>query len=131
MELTIDPVPDDLVVWLDTSLIRRVLINVVGNAVKYTPLEGRIAISTGVTESEIHFTVSDDGPGISPENLTSIFDKFSRADYSTSISGVGLGLAFCKLAVEAHEGKIYVESNGIPGQGSTFHVILPIIEPTE
>ncbi|MCB9098001.1 MAG: GAF domain-containing protein [Anaerolineales bacterium] len=131
MALIIDPVPDDLAVWLDTSLIRRVLINVVGNAVKYTPLEGHIVVSTNVTESELHFTVSDDGPGISPQNLTSIFDKFSRADYSTSISGVGLGLAFCKLAVEAHEGKIYAESDGIPGQGSIFHVVLPIMEPTE
>lgn len=131
MELTIDPVPNDLAVWLDTSLIRRVLINVVGNAAKYTPIEGHISVSTSATETELHFTVSDDGPGISPQNLTSIFDKFSRADYSTSISGVGLGLAFCKLAVEAHEGKIYVESEGIPGQGSTFHVILPIMEPTE
>lgn len=131
MALIIDPVSDDLAVWLDTSLIRRVLINVVGNAVKYTPLEGHIVVSTNVTASELHFTVSDDGPGISPQNLTSIFDKFSRADYSTSISGVGLGLAFCKLAVEAHEGKIYAESDGIPGQGSTFHVILPIMEPTE
>lgn len=131
MALIIDAVSDDLAVWLDTSLIRRVLINVVGNAVKYTPLEGHIVVSTNVTESELHFAVSDDGPGISPQNLTSIFDKFSRADYSTSISGVGLGLAFCKLAVEAHEGKIYAESDGIPGQGSIFHVILPIMEPTE
>ncbi|MCB0191235.1 MAG: GAF domain-containing protein [Anaerolineae bacterium] len=131
MELVFDPVPDTLEIWLDTSLIRRVLINVVGNAVKYTPPEGHVSVSTRTTDQNIHFTVSDDGPGISAENQTNVFDKFSRADYSTSISGVGLGLAFCKLAVEAHDGKISVESEGIPGKGSTFHIILPILEPTE
>ncbi|MCB0211922.1 MAG: GAF domain-containing protein [Anaerolineae bacterium] len=131
MELVFEPVPEDLEIWLDTSLIRRVLINVVGNAVKYTPSEGHISVATRTTDQHIYFDVSDDGPGISAEDQTHVFDKFSRADYSTSISGVGLGLAFCKLAVEAHDGKISVESEGLPGKGSIFHVTLPIIEPTE
>lgn len=129
MELTIHPVPDTAAVWLDSSLIRRVLINLVGNAIKYTASQGRIALMTDLTENALHFAVSDNGPGISKADQAHIFDKFSRVDNSENTpSGVGLGLAFCKLAVEAHAGAITIDSAGIPGQGSTFHVTLPIIE---
>lgn len=131
MELVIQPASETWEVWLDTSLVRRVLINVIGNAIKYTPPDGHISVSTDVTDNILHFAVADDGPGISKKDQAQIFDKFSRVDYTTSISGVGLGLAFCKLAVEAHDGKISVESEGIPGKGSIFHINLPIIEPTE
>jgi PAS domain S-box-containing protein len=129
MELIIHPVPDTAAVWLDSSLIRRVLINLVGNAIKYTASQGRIALTTDLTKDTLHFAVSDNGPGISKADQAHIFDKFSRVDNSENApSGVGLGLAFCKLAVEAHDGVISVDSTGIPGQGSTFHVTLPIIE---
>ena len=128
MELTIESLPEALEVWLDNSLIRRVLINLVGNAIKYTPEKGHVLLTVKATKDKLCFTISDTGPGISKADQTRVFEKFSRADNASSISGVGLGLAFCKLATEAHNGAISVESEGIPGKGSTFQVTLPIIK---
>jgi PAS domain S-box-containing protein len=130
MELTIQPAPEETEVWLDHNLMRRVLLNLVGNAIKYTPSNGHVALTTALTDKALHFVISDDGPGISKADQAHIFDKFSRVDHSTNApTGVGLGLAFCKLAIEAHRGTITVESEGILGQGSTFHVTLPILQP--
>jgi len=131
MELSIYPLSETLEVWLDNSLIRRVLINLVGNAIKYTPNEGHITLSAEATRDKLCFAVSDTGPGISKADQARVFDKFSRVDHSTTTSGVGLGLAFCKLATEAHNGLISVESASIPGEGSTFRVSLPIIKKSE
>jgi PAS domain S-box-containing protein len=129
MELTVQPVPETAEVWLDSSLIRRVLLNLVGNAIKYTPSEGHISLTTELTEDTLHFAVADDGPGINKVDQARIFEKFSRVDYSANTpAGVGLGLAFCKLAIEAHNGTIKVESEGIPGKGSIFHVAIPLTE---
>jgi PAS domain S-box-containing protein len=129
MALIIHPLPESAEVWIDHSLIRRVLINLVGNAIKYTPEEGHVSLMTSLNEDTLHFVVSDDGPGISQADQAHIFDKFSRVDYSVNtVAGVGLGLAFCKLAIEAHGGTITVESEGIPGEGSAFHVTLPVIK---
>jgi signal transduction histidine kinase len=62
----------------------------------------------------------------------SVFNKFSRVDYSIDAPvGVGLGLAFCKLATEAHGGTIWVESEGVPGKGSTFYIEIPILQPND
>jgi len=129
MRLTIDPLPKISEVWIDTSLIRRVLINLLGNAIKYTPAAGHVSLTTTLTpKNELYFAIADNGPGIDKANQTHIFDKFSRVDYSiNTISGVGLGLAFCKLATQAHGGTLSVESEGIPGKGSIFHLTIPII----
>ncbi len=132
-EITIGAPPPELhQFWLDNSLLRRVLTNLVGNAIKYSPNHAQVSLSTTIEDNCLHFTVKDNGPGIDPANHTRIFNKFSRIDYSTNgPAGVGLGLAFCKLAVEAHHGSIWVNSDGTSGQGSTFHVCIPIIlEPT-
>ncbi len=133
MELTLTLLPKQpLEVWIDQSLIRRVLINIVGNAIKYTPEKGCVTLTTNLSTTELHFTISDTGPGISKTAQNTIFNKFSRTDYSINAPvGVGLGLAFCKLATEAHGGTISIESEGIPGQGSTFNIKLPIISPPE
>ena len=129
MELTIhEPRAAAEAVWLDSSMIRRVLVNLVGNAIKYTPDGGHVSLTTSVTDNRLHFAVVDDGPGISSSDQAHIFDKFSRVDPATTSPGVGLGLAFCKLATEAHDGTISVESEGVPDQGSTFHVFLPIVD---
>ncbi len=129
MELVIHPLPEISEVWIDSSLIRRALINLVGNAIKYTPVQGRISLTTTATEDKLHFTVADNGPGISKADQVHIFNKFSRVDYSVHTpTGVGLGLAFCKLATEAHGGTISVESEGIPGKGSAFHLQIPIVK---
>jgi PAS domain S-box-containing protein len=130
MELKIHEPPTEANgIWLDSSMIRRVLVNLVGNAIKYTPDRGHVSLKTSVSKgNQLHFAVSDDGPGISKLDQAHIFQKFSRADHTSSTPGVGLGLAFCKLATEAHDGTISVDSEGIPDQGTTFHVYLPIVE---
>jgi PAS domain S-box-containing protein len=132
IEITIYPIPAMAEVWLDSNLIRRVLINLMGNAVKYTPSGGHVSLTTTLTENKLYFAVADDGPGISKEYQSRIFNKFSRVDYSANApSGVGLGLTFCQLATQAHNGAIRVESEGIPGNGTTFHVTIPVIQPSE
>ncbi len=128
MTLIIEPVPEIPPVWLDSSMIRRVLVNLLDNGIKYTPHEGQVSLTTAASEDRLTFVVSDNGPGISKTDQQQIFDKFSRVDYSSNApSGVGLGLAFCRLAAEAHGGSISVESEGEPGQGSTFYLSLPLV----
>ncbi|MBI1879290.1 MAG: GAF domain-containing sensor histidine kinase [Chloroflexi bacterium] len=133
MELVINPLPENIPeVWIDQSMIRRILINLVDNAIKYTPPEGQISLTTTMNGETLRFAVKDNGPGISKANQARIFNKFSRVDHSANApTGVGLGLAFCKLAAEAHDGSISIESQGIPGQGSTFYLTIPIIEPPD
>jgi PAS domain S-box-containing protein len=134
MELKIHAAPSEADhVWLDSSMIRRVLVNLVGNAIKYTPDGGHVSLTTSVTaDNLLHFAITDDGPGISLSDQAHIFQKFSRVDHTSNTPGVGLGLAFCKLATEAHDGTISVESEGLPDKGSTFHVYLPIVaEPNQ
>lgn len=106
---------------IDGDMIRRVIINLLENAIKYTPINGRIGAGANAFEGGVLFWVKDNGPGISPEKRDSIFDKFTRLH--TSGRGIGLGLAFCRLAVEGHLGRIWVESE--PGQGSVFLFTLP------
>ncbi len=133
-ELILEPLPEVPVMWIDGSMIRRVLINLIDNAIKYTPNEGLVTVTTTYTEADnvVHFAVTDNGPGISQADQTHIFNKFSRvAQTSKTASGVGLGLAFCKLAVEAHGGNIAVESEGVVGRGSTFHFSIPIGDQLE
>jgi len=106
---------------IDGDMIRRVIINLLENAIKYTPLGGQIGTGANAFEDGVLFWVRDDGPGISPEQRDAIFDKFTRLH--TSGRGIGLGLAFCRLAVEGHNGRIWVESE--QGQGSIFMFSLP------
>ncbi len=128
MELIIEPVPADIPsLWIDRNMIRRVLINLLDNAIKYTPAEGRVSLAVTISETNLTFAISDNGPGIKPEDQRHIFYKFSRVNYSRETpSGVGLGLAFCQLATQAHNGNISVKSSGIPGEGSTFYLTLPL-----
>ena len=110
----------------DERVIYRVLENLVTNAIKYTPEEGVIRISIAASAGRVRVAVADEGPGIPPEARERIFEKF--ATVSTTDRGehsAGLGLAFCKLAVEAHDGSIGVDEgeNG----GSVFWFELPVI----
>jgi signal transduction histidine kinase len=114
-------VPVDLPpVWADMGLTRRVLQNLVGNAIKFTPPEGTIRVIGQVVESDgqsaIEVSVQDTGAGIPPEIQNRLFQKFVTGGQEGR--GSGLGLAFCKLAVEAHGQRIWVNSE--PGQGATF-----------
>jgi PAS domain S-box-containing protein len=108
---------------IDVDMIRRVLINLLENAIKYTRSGDQITVKADARDGELIISVADSGPGIPAEDLDKIFDKFTRVTKDDRPKGLGLGLAFCRLAVEAHGGKIWVESE--EGKGSTFSFTLP------
>ena len=116
-------------VWADVSLIGRVVQNLVSNAIKFTFAGSLVRVTVEEMAqqdngplSHLCVSVSDNGPGIPPELQSQIFQKFVTGRQRES--GSGLGLAFCKLAIEAHGGRIWLESE--PGQGATFIFTLPI-----
>jgi signal transduction histidine kinase len=111
-------------VWVDVDMIRRVLINLLENASKFSPPESKIQLGGKLEQDQVQLWVQDDGPGIPFIDQERIFDKFARLKEQNSISGLGVGLAFCRLAVQGHGGKIWVESQ--PGHGSKFILTLPI-----
>ena len=117
-------------IWVDEDMIRRVLINLLENATKFTHMDGSISLGIKVEGDWVRMWVRDTGPGIPPEALDIIFNKFSRIAIDRLQSsdrfpkGLGLGLAFCKLAVEAHGGVIQVESE--VGSGSCFSFTVPV-----
>jgi two-component system, NtrC family, sensor histidine kinase KinB len=110
--------------WIDRDMIVRVLINLLDNAVKYTANEKLIQLDVVRLPDTIQFSIKDEGPGIPEHEQEAVFDKFYRLRSEQKKTGFGLGLAFCKLAVEAHNGRIWAESN--PGEGSCFFFQLPI-----
>jgi len=111
-------------VEMDVDMIRRVLINLLENAIKYTRSGDWIAVSASEADGEMVVSVQDSGPGISDKDRERIFQKFTRLQREGRSKGLGLGLAFCRLAIEAHGGKIWVESE--EGKGSTFTFTLPL-----
>jgi len=121
-------VPADLPpVRADEDRIGQVLLNLVGNALQYTPSGGRVCLSAGCEGDGMRFSVEDTGVGILPEHLPHIFERFYRVDKSRSRAGggSGIGLTIARHLVEAHGGRIQTASDG-PGQGSTFSFTLPI-----
>ena len=114
----------------DLEVIRRVITNLVENALKFTPKEGKVGVKAGKNESQAWVIVTDTGPGIPPQYHEKIFEKFGQVEVQEAGAkrSTGLGLTFCKLAVEAHGGKITVES--VEGQGSTFRFWLPANKET-
>jgi len=111
---------------VDTDMIRRVLINLLENAAKYTPVGGEIIIGAESRGEFMKFFVQDNGPGIPEEESEHIFDKFIRVKNSNGARGLGVGLAFCRLAVQGHGGKIWVEPAVVCG--SRFVFTLPVIK---
>jgi signal transduction histidine kinase len=109
--------------WADRERIHQVLSNLVGNAVKFTPHGGRVLVSAVAEDGEARVSVADTGPGIPPEHLPHVFDRFWQAR-STRRAGAGLGLAIARGIVEAHGGEIGAASE--PGRGTTFHFTLPL-----
>lgn len=110
-------------------MITRVVINLTENGIKYTPKGGQVWLSAKQVDNMVEISVRDTGPGIPEEMRVRVFDKFSRVKYKNAPKGIGLGLAFCRLAVEAHGGRIWVESDG--KNGSNFKFTLPIETPRE
>lgn len=127
--------PSPVVVAGDASRLRRLLLNLVENAIKYTP-EGKVEIAVRRADAQAIITVSDTGIGIAPEHLEYIFERFYRVDpdRSRETGGSGLGLSICAAIAHAHGGEIRVESPAFPsdslrndgGKGSTFEVKLPL-----
>lgn len=126
-------VPQDVpAIELDSSQVERVFINLISNAIKFTPAGGSIAINAHFNQdhAEVIFEVADTGIGIKKDDLTKIFDEFYRVDndINMNVKGTGLGLSLAKNIVEAHFGKMWVTSE--VGLGTTFHFTLPVKHET-
>lgn len=108
----------------EADRIRQVLMNLLHNAVKFTPPGGRVRISAAAEEDRMVVSVADTGVGISPDDLPRVFERFYKADKSRSTEGTGLGLAIAKHIVQAHGGRIWAESER--GKGSVFTFTIPL-----
>jgi signal transduction histidine kinase len=121
--------PDDLPeINGDRVRLEQVLTNLVENAIKFTPSGGQIHVSGERAGDRVRLTITDTGIGIPPAEQGKIFDRFYQVDGSErrAYRGTGLGLSICKHIVERHNGRVWVESDGVPGHGSRFHVELPV-----
>ncbi len=124
----VQTVPEDLSVLADRDQIRRVLINLIHNAIKFSPVGGAIMVSASVSGDDVIVNVVDEGPGVSPEHVDRIFERFYQVDSARSRGdGTGLGLAICKHIVEAHDGRIWAESNAEQA-GGRFYFTVPLVE---
>lgn len=110
-------------VEVDSDMIRRVISNLLDNAVKYTPSGGNVRLTAETDGGLVRFSVIDTGPGIPAEERHRIFDKYGRIERIGAPKGLGLGLAFCRLAIKAHGGRIWVDSP--PEGGAAFRFQLP------
>jgi signal transduction histidine kinase len=127
LTLTTNLPPDLPLILADPARTGQVLRNLLQNAITYTPERGRIHITAQVEGSELLIQVQDSGPGISPEHLPHLFDRFYRADESRNraTGGTGLGLAIVKVWVEGMRGRVWAES--VPGEGARFWLALPVV----
>jgi signal transduction histidine kinase len=112
-------------VQADPTLIERVLMNLILNAIRVTPAGGEVQLSAARRADGVGFAVADSGIGISRDELGRIFERSYKADRSRASGGTGLGLAIAKHIVQAHGGRIWAESEG-EGRGSTFRFVLPV-----
>jgi signal transduction histidine kinase len=117
----------------DAERVRQVLSNLVGNACNYTPAGGRITVRLRECGPEIQVDVQDNGIGVAPEMQERIFQRFYRGEdpLVLATAGTGLGLSIARTIVEMHHGRIWLESNGMAGQGSTFSFTLPVYHNQE
>lgn len=115
--------------WIDRDRIVQVLVNLIGNAIKFIPMRGRIDVVLEQTESVFTVRVCDDGPGLSPEEIRRVFDRFVqfKISHGPGQHGTGLGLAISRELVQMHGGQIGVESQ--PGQGCVFWFTIPWHDP--
>jgi len=130
VRLEIDLPADLPEVLADADRLSQVVSNLVGNALQYTPAGGQVTVTARQQGDELQVSVQDTGIGIAAEHLPHVFDRFYRADRSRSrvSGGSGIGLTIAKYLVEAHGGRIWVESPG-QGKGSTFTFTLPVAKP--
>ena len=128
--LDLEPSPVTLQVNLDPIRFSQVLMNILDNALRYTPENGRVVIATEQNNDQVKISVQDNGEGVTPEDAAHLFDRFYRADESrtrdSEAGGSGLGLAIAKSIVEMHKGKIWAESE--KGKGLKVIIQLPAIK---
>jgi signal transduction histidine kinase/DNA-binding response OmpR family regulator len=119
------------VLRLDRTRIRQVLLNLLANAVRFTD-QGSITVRAALNEKEVTISIQDTGVGIPVDQLDRVFDEFHQLDANLSRrrGGTGLGLTLSRQFIAQHGGRMWVESEGIPGQGCTFYFTLPLMEPS-
>ena len=123
-ELVVEVPADPITIRCDRLRLEQVLVNLLTNAIKYSPAGGEVRVGAGIEGDWAALTVTDQGMGMRPDQLAAIFEPFRRvAPRSAGIAGSGLGLAVSKRIVERHGGRIEVESE--LGRGTTFRVIMP------
>lgn len=118
---------EEILFYGNQELLSQVWINLIQNAVKFSPVNGKIIIGLEKTDQSVIFSVSDQGPGISEEQSDKIFDRFYKADKSRSREGSGLGLSIVKRIVEISRGRVFFKKN--TGRGVCFYVCLPDDKP--
>jgi signal transduction histidine kinase len=124
VELTLRAEPEEITIAADGRRVRQIVFNLVSNAVKFTPRDGRIDVSARLGDGQVEIAVADTGPGIAREELETIFEEFKQATDGKRAEGTGLGLPLSRKLVELHGGHLWVESE--PGHGSTFRFTLPV-----
>jgi signal transduction histidine kinase len=124
IELTLMTEPGEITITADERRLRQVVFNLISNAVKFTPRDGRIDVSARLDDGEVEIAVADTGPGISAEEFESIFEEFKQATDGKRAEGTGLGLPLSRKLVELHGGRLWVESE--VDRGSTFRFTLPV-----
>jgi two-component system phosphate regulon sensor histidine kinase PhoR len=117
-----------LVLQADPLLLQRALTNLLENAIKYSPPSTRVILEVRDLGNEVQFAVRDQGPGIPLKDQPHLFELLYRGNSSNQDSGLGLGLAIVKRIVDAHGGRLWVESQ--PGRGTTFYFTLPRLAPS-
>lgn len=129
LTLTVIPPETPLKVKADFDRARQVLLNLLGNALQYTPSGGQVTLRLTRERGMAHFAISDTGVGLAAEDLERIFQRFYRVDKSRARAsgGSGIGLTIARHIAEAHGGRLWAESAG-PGKGSTFHFTLPLAD---
>jgi signal transduction histidine kinase len=125
----VSQLPENLLIMADAVRLRQMLINLMGNAFKFTD-QGSVHIETEIVEEKVHIRIRDTGIGIPPDKLESIFEAFSQVDTSTTrkSGGTGLGLPISRRLAEMHGGWLWATSTGVEGEGSVFILELPIGE---
>ena len=111
-------------IWGDEERLTQVIINLLANAIKFTPQHGKVTVISQDFTEQVKISIKDTGIGIPPDHLSRIFERFYQVDGSTKrkYGGTGIGLSICKNIIEKHYGSIWAESDG---NGSTFHILLP------
>ncbi|MBN2057613.1 MAG: PAS domain-containing sensor histidine kinase [Candidatus Saganbacteria bacterium] len=127
VKLELDLSPEIETIMADEAKLSRVIVNLAGNALKFTPKKGKVFIRTSKIGDDLQFEIEDSGIGIDKENLSKIFEKFYQVDssYTREAGGIGMGLTIIKEIIEAHGGKVWAESEGL-GKGSRFIFTIPL-----